>query len=171
MRRVQDLLTAKGETYYWVSSDASVFTALGVMARHDVGAVLVLDGNDLIGILSERDYAREVALRGRTSRDTRVSEIMTKDVICVGPDDTIDDCMALMTEHRVRHLPVVGGDDVLGGGVRDVGIGDGVADVGGGVPAAGAVAAAGQQDEERRGKESRHRLSSFCTASSSASRL
>ena len=114
MRRVQDLLAVKADGYYWVEGDASVFTALGVMARHDVGAVLVLEGPVLIGILSERDYAREVALRGRTSRDTRVREIMSQDVICVAPFDTIDDCMALMTEHRIRHLPVVSDDTVLG---------------------------------------------------------
>jgi CBS domain-containing protein len=114
MRRVQDLLAVKGDNFYWVPSDASVFTALGVMARHDVGAVLVLQGSELVGILSERDYAREVALRGRTSHDTSVSEIMSADVICVGPYDTVDQCMELMTEHRVRHLPVIADESVRG---------------------------------------------------------
>jgi CBS domain-containing protein len=114
MVRVEDLLGAKEQGYYWVAADASVFTALGVMARHDVGAVLVLDGTALVGILSERDYARQVVLQGRTSHETSVGQIMSKDVVCVGPFDTIDACMGLMTEHRVRHLPVLRGDSVLG---------------------------------------------------------
>jgi CBS domain-containing protein len=115
MRRVQDLLGAKkSDGYYWVPVEASVFTALGVMARHDIGAVLVLDGNKLVGILSERDYARQVVLRGRTSQVTSVGEIMSRDVICVKPFETIDDCMQLMTEHRIRHLPVVERDALLG---------------------------------------------------------
>ncbi len=114
MLRVQDLLAAKGDGYFWVASDATVFAALGVMARHDVGAVLVLEGDQLVGILSERDYARQVVLRGRTSRDTKVASIMSTNVICVGPYDTIDECMALITEHRVRHLPVLSSNRLEG---------------------------------------------------------
>jgi CBS domain-containing protein len=90
-----------------VSSDASVFEALQIMADKNVGAVLVTDEDELAGILSERDYARKVILHGKSSRDTKVREIMTSDVICIDPSWTAEQCMALMTEKRIRHLPVV----------------------------------------------------------------
>jgi CBS domain-containing protein len=92
---------------YTVSIDASVFEALQIMADKNVGAVLVTDEDELAGILSERDYARKVILHGRSSRDTKVREIMTSDVICIDPSWTAEQCMALMTEKRIRHLPVV----------------------------------------------------------------
>ena len=97
-----------------IGPDASVFEALERMAGHDIGALVVLDGQVLAGMLSERDYARKVILLGKSSRDIRVSEIMTPKVVCVGPDQTVDQCMAVMTEKRCRHLPVIEGDRVIG---------------------------------------------------------
>jgi len=91
-----------------------MLAALGVMAEHDIGAVLVLEGEQLIGILTERDYARKVVLAGLSSKDAPVSAIMTADVICVAPQLSVDECMSLMTERRVRHLPVVDGRRVIG---------------------------------------------------------
>jgi CBS domain-containing protein len=107
MRTVRDLLNAKGRDVYSIVPDASVYDALKLMADRNVGAVLVTDPSGrLVGILSERDYARKVVLRGHTSRETPVSAIMTEDVVCVPPEMTIEECMGLMTHRRVRHLPV-----------------------------------------------------------------
>jgi CBS domain-containing protein len=114
MPTAHDILRYKGSTVYSVRPDDTVLKALGVLAEHDVGAVLVLDGNHLVGILSERDYARKVALVGRSSRDSPVSAIMTSELVSVTPQHTIDECMSLMTEHRVRHLPVIDNDRVIG---------------------------------------------------------
>jgi CBS domain-containing protein len=97
-----------------VSPATTVFEALQRMAEHNIGALLVMSGDRLAGIFSERDYARKVALRGLTSKDTTVGDLMTGKVITVGPAWTADQCMALMTEHHIRHLPVVEGDRVLG---------------------------------------------------------
>jgi len=84
------------------------------MAEKGVGALLVIEENRLLGVISERDYARKVILQGRSSKETAVEEIMTEDLVAVTPDQTVDDCMKLMTEHRVRHLPILQGRDVLG---------------------------------------------------------
>ena len=92
----------------------TVYAALQLMAEKDIGALLVLADGKLVGIFSERDYARKLILHGKTSAETRVSEIMTSSVVTVGPDQTIGECMALMTEKRFRHLPVVEGNRVLG---------------------------------------------------------
>lgn len=97
-----------------IAPDASVFSALERMAEHDIGALVVLDGPVLVGMLSERDYARKVILLGKSSRDIRVSEIMTHKVVCVGPDQTVGQCMAVMTDKRCRHLPVLEGKRVIG---------------------------------------------------------
>jgi CBS domain-containing protein len=97
-----------------IAPHESVFAALERMAEHDIGALVVLEGAVLVGMLSERDYARTVILLGKSSRDIRVSEIMTPRVVCVGPDHTVDQCMAVMTEKRCRHLPVIEGDRVIG---------------------------------------------------------
>ncbi|MCA3069103.1 MAG: CBS domain-containing protein [Rhodocyclaceae bacterium] len=97
-----------------IAPHESVFTALERMAEHDIGALVVLDGSVLAGMLSERDYARKVILLGKSSRDIRVSEIMTHKVVCVGPDQTVDQCMGVMTEKRCRHLPVLEDKRVIG---------------------------------------------------------
>jgi CBS domain-containing protein len=97
-----------------VTPSTTVFQALQRMAEHNIGALLVMNGDRLVGIFSERDYARKVALRGLNSRDTPVGDLMTGRLITVGPAWSAEQCMALMTEHHIRHLPVVEGDAVLG---------------------------------------------------------
>jgi len=111
---VRDLLRKKGSGIFSVTPESTVFDALQQLAARNVGAVLVLDDRRLVGILSERDYARQVVLKGKTSKDTPVREIMTTHVVCVRPDQTIEECMALMTDKRFRHLPVQQGDELLG---------------------------------------------------------
>ena len=113
-RTVQGLLAEKGSDVVGISPDATVFEAVSLMAEGNVGAVMVLDERRLVGILSERDYARKVILLDRMSRETLVSEIMTADVETVSLDDSIDRCMEMMTAGRYRHLPVVEGDEVVG---------------------------------------------------------
>ncbi|MFP6663252.1 MAG: CBS domain-containing protein [Deltaproteobacteria bacterium] len=115
MPTVKDLLGMKAPVVYSVRPEDTVFVCLGVLAEHDIGAVLVVgeDGR-LEGIFSERDYARQVILAGRHSRDLAVSEIMTAEVVGVGPDQTINQCMAIMTAKRIRHLPVLEAGQVIG---------------------------------------------------------
>ena len=110
---VRRMLEGKSAIYA-VPRDASVFEALRVMAERNIGAVLVTAEDELVGILSERDYARKVILHGKSSRETRVDEIMTSDVICIDPSWTAEQCMALMTEKRIRHLPVVEDGRLIG---------------------------------------------------------
>jgi CBS domain-containing protein len=108
MRTVRDLLNAKGSEVWSITPDASVFDALRLMADKNIGAVLVSDAQGVVvGILSERDYARKVVLHGHTSRETPVAAIMTADVIGGPAEMTVDECMALMTTRRIRHLPVI----------------------------------------------------------------
>ncbi len=114
MHTVREILQKKGTAVRSVAPDDSVLRALEVMAEHEVGGVVVLDGDKLVGILTERDYARRVVLLGRASRELPVSRIMTPHVVCVTPERTIEECMALMTEKRVRHLPVVEQKKVIG---------------------------------------------------------
>lgn len=114
MKTVQQVLEAKGSTVQTVSPQTSVYDALRQMAEHDVGALVVTEAGRLVGILSERDYARKVVLLGRVSRDTPVRDIMTPEVVCVRPQDGVEDCMALMTQRRVRHLPVLEGERLRG---------------------------------------------------------
>jgi CBS domain-containing protein len=98
-----------------VGPDDTVFTALTLLAEYDIGALVVLDRGKLVGIFSERDYARKIVLKGKASRDTLVREIMSDKVCCVTADETVEECMALMTEQRIRHLPILGeGDRVIG---------------------------------------------------------
>jgi len=120
-RMVAGILEDKGSAVWSVGPGDTMFDALETMAEHNVGAVMVVEDGDLVGILSERDYARKVVLADRGSRDTRASEIMTTDIRTVGPSSTVDDCMELMTEHRIRHLPVLDGEGRL---VGVVSIGD-----------------------------------------------
>lgn len=114
MKTVAHLLRGKGSEVLSVAPELPVFEALGVMAERNVGALLVVEGGRLVGILSERDYARKVILKGKTSKDTPVREIMSSHVLYVRPAQTIEDCMALMTDKRVRHLPVLDEDRLVG---------------------------------------------------------
>ena len=114
MTTVNDVLKHKGYEVHSVHPDDTVLAALGVMAQHDIGAVVVMEGKELVGILTERDYARKVALAGRASKDSPVRDIMTKELVWVAPHRSIDECMALMTDRRVRHLPVVENRRVVG---------------------------------------------------------
>ena len=114
MVTVRNLLENKGNHIWSISPDASVYTALMLMADKRIGALLVLIDDKLAGVMSERDYARKVILKGRSSKDTLVGDIMTTKVFYVSPDQKIDECMALMTDKSIRHLPVVEGEDLLG---------------------------------------------------------
>jgi len=111
---VAEILNAKGRQTWTVSPENTVLEAIQMMADKNVGALLVLEGSKLIGIISERDYTRKVVLRGKASKDTRVKEILSGIVIHVSPSDSVEECMRLMTSHRVRHLPVLEGDNVTG---------------------------------------------------------
>jgi CBS domain-containing protein len=110
---VRDILRHKSDVYV-VRPDDTVYSALQLMAERNIGAVLVMNGDDLAGIFSERDYARRGILHGHPSRDTAVGTIMTTEVVSISPSMTVDDCMALMTERRIRHLPVFDNDRVVG---------------------------------------------------------
>jgi CBS domain-containing protein len=114
MKTVRQLLQAKGAQVHSIAPDAKVIDALKLMADREIGALAVVDGGRLAGMISERDYARKVILQGRSSHELPVREIMTARVHTVQPGQTVDECMALMTEKRVRHLPVVEGDRLCG---------------------------------------------------------
>ncbi len=103
----QQLLDMKGKEVWSVSSADTVFSALTIMAKKNVGALPVLDEDKLVGIISERDYARKVVLKGKSSRDSMVKELMTAKVYYIEPDETLENCMVIMTERRIRHLPVM----------------------------------------------------------------
>ena len=111
---VSSILSSKGSQIWSVKPDTTVFEAITTMAERNVGALLVMDADKLLGVVSERDYTRKVALKGRSSRDTTVREILSAHVVSATPKQTIEDCMRLMTENRVRHLPIVEGDTVVG---------------------------------------------------------
>ena len=114
MATVRDVLNRKGHDVYHVDPDASVLAALEIMAEHDIGALVVLDDGDLVGIITERDYAQKIVLKGRTSPATAVREIMSTRVICARPLQTVEECMAIMTAKAVRHLPVLEDKKVIG---------------------------------------------------------
>ena len=107
MKTVRQILDSKGNAVHTIAPDAQVYQALQEMADRDVGALVVVKDDEVKGIVSERDYARKVILRGKFSKDIPVHEVMTDKVVCVDPDQTVEACMALMTEMRVRHLPVL----------------------------------------------------------------
>ena len=114
MRTVRHLLEAKAPEVFAIGPDAPVIDAIRLMAEKRIGAVVVMQAGRLVGILSERDYARKIVLQCRSSKDTPVRDIMTSDVISVGLNDTADRCMQLVTDKRIRHLPVLDGGNVLG---------------------------------------------------------
>ena len=114
MKTLLQLLQAKGGQVYSIGPDARVFDALRIMADKDIGALVVMEGDRLAGIISERDYARKVILHGKSSHELPVREIMTAQVITVEPSRSVEDCMTLVTQHRVRHLPVTEGGRLLG---------------------------------------------------------
>jgi CBS domain-containing protein len=114
MDRLSEILDEKGKDVLQIEADASVFEAVRRMVEANVGSLLVTEGGDIIGIVTERDYLRRVTLEGRTDKETAVREIMSSPVIVVTPQTTIDECMALMTDRRIRHLPVVDGGEVVG---------------------------------------------------------
>ncbi len=107
MTLVSQILQGKGAQTWVIPPDATVFDAVTMMADKDIGALLVVDNDEVVGIFSERDYARKIILHGKSSRDTKVEEIMTSEVLCVSPDQSVAKCMALMTEKRIRHIPVL----------------------------------------------------------------
>jgi CBS domain-containing protein len=114
MRTVRQLLGAKAPEVFAVSPDDSVLDAIKLMAQKGIGAVLAMQNARLVGIVSERDYARKVVLQGRSSSNTPVRDIMTADVVTVRLDDSVDRCMQIVTDHRIRHLPVVENGNVVG---------------------------------------------------------
>lgn len=114
MKSVRQLLQAKGREVHSITPEARVFEALKLMADKDVGALVVTEGGRLAGIISERDYARKVILQGKSSHDMTVRDIMTGKVITISPDQTVEECMALMTGKRIRHLPVIEGGRLAG---------------------------------------------------------
>ena len=115
MTTVADILKAKGtQAVHGIEPTATVFDAVKLMAQKDIGAVLVMEKGRIVGIFSERDYARKLALADRPSKETQLREVMTTAVIYVRPQQTTEDCMALMTQNRLRHLPVMDGDELIG---------------------------------------------------------
>lgn len=114
MQTVQQILNSKSGQVLSVVRNTKVYDALAMMAQHDVGALIVLERGKLIGVFSERDYARKVILHGKSSKNIPVAEIMTESVVSVRPEHTVQDCMAIMTDKRVRHLPVVDDAGVVG---------------------------------------------------------
>ena len=111
---IREILTNKGGAAWAVSPESTVFEAIQLMAEKNIGALLVLKDDQLAGIISERDYTRKVALKGRSSKETRVKDILSGQVQSVSPDHTVEQCLRLMTENRIRHLPVLEGEKILG---------------------------------------------------------
>jgi CBS domain-containing protein len=121
MRPIHELLKQRAPETWSLSPQDSVFDALQTLANHNVGALMVLDQGKLVGVFSERDYTRKIALAGKSSKDTRVADIMTSNVFTVTPQTNTNDCMVLMGQKKIRHLPVVDGDKVLGMiSIRDI---------------------------------------------------
>lgn len=111
---ISSVLVNKSSALWSIAPESTVFEAIKLMADKNIGSLLVMSGNKLVGLFTERDYTRKIALQGKTSKETRVSEIIPAKVITVGPDDSVEDCMRLMTENRIRHLPIVENSNVVG---------------------------------------------------------
>ncbi len=111
---IDSILRVKGRGAWWIAPAATVYEAIKEMSDKGVGALLVMSRGRLAGIISERDYARKVILKDRSSKQTAVGDIMTTELVTVSPKNTVEECMRLMTEHRIRHLPVLDGDEVVG---------------------------------------------------------
>jgi CBS domain-containing protein len=111
---ISEILHHKGTQVWSVSPESMVFDAIQLMADKNIGALLVIEGGKLVGIMTERDYTRKVALKGKSSKQTPVREIVSGQIIHATPEHTVEECMRLMTEHRVRHLPVIEGENILG---------------------------------------------------------
>ena len=114
MTLVSQILQAKGSHTWTVSPNTTVFDALILMAEKDIGALLVVANDNVVGIFSERDYARKIILHGKSSKDTEVQEIMTPEVLCISPSQSVNKCMALMTDKRIRHIPVLDNGRLVG---------------------------------------------------------
>lgn len=114
MAKVKQILQGKGHDVWSIDPEASVYDAIEIMAEKEVGALAVVEAGKLVGVVTERDYARKVALQGRSSKGTRIKDIMTSRVAYARPDQSVEECMAVMTEKRIRHLPVMEGDKLLG---------------------------------------------------------
>jgi len=114
MRTVKDILKEKGTEVYAVSAGNTVYEALQMMAEKNVGALMVMEHDQAVGLISERDYARKIVLKGKFSRDVPVEEIMTRDMVRIGPDEDVEGCMELMTDKRIRHLPVFENEQLIG---------------------------------------------------------
>ncbi len=114
MQTINQLLQTKGSQVETVAADATVFEALRIMADKGIGALVVIQDNQPVGLFSERDYARNIILKGRTSKQTKVAEVMSSHVVVAHPDQSVEECMAIMTEKRVRHLPVMQDDELIG---------------------------------------------------------
>jgi CBS domain-containing protein len=114
MQTARQLLEEKGFKVWSIGPEASVYDAIAMMAEKEIGALMVLVDSKVVGLISERDYARKVILKGRLSKDTLVREIMTTRVVCAHPEQTIEECMAVLTDMRVRHLPVMEGNRLIG---------------------------------------------------------
>jgi CBS domain-containing protein len=114
LARVSDILRGKGRQVYSVEASATVFEAIKQMVEANIGALMVIDGGETVGIMTERDYLRKIAVQGRTSHDTKVHEIMSSPLVYVTLETSIEESMAIMTDRRIRHLPVVENDEVVG---------------------------------------------------------
>ncbi len=114
MRRVKEILAVKGDEIWSIGPEKSVYDAIHLLAEKEIGALLVMDGSELVGVISERDYARQIILKDKSSRGTKVAEIMTATVITAEPCQDIGECMALMSDRRIRHLPIVENGAVIG---------------------------------------------------------
>jgi len=114
MSRVADILNHKGREVYSIDQEATAFEALEKMVRHDVGALVVTSAGRTVGVFSERDFLRRIALRGHDPEGVRVADVMTQRLICADPRETVEDCMAIMTQEHIRHLPIIEGEKLVG---------------------------------------------------------